>query len=47
MVRHIVPLFLGFHYPFTSPANPIVPGGVFFGTLRAPRTYGAQLRINF
>ena len=37
----------GFHYPFTSPANPIAPGGVYLMTTRPPPTYGAQLRISF
>jgi iron complex outermembrane receptor protein len=37
----------GFHYPFTSPANPLAPGGLYFATIRPPRTYGAQVRINF
>jgi iron complex outermembrane receptor protein len=37
----------GFHYPFTAPANPIAPGGVYLMTTRPPRTYGAQQRIDF
>jgi hypothetical protein len=37
----------GFHYPFVSPANPLAPGGAYFASIRPPRTYGAQVRINF
>lgn len=35
-----------FHYPFAAPtaAN---PDGLFFGTVRPPRTFGAKVRVNF
>lgn len=37
----------GFLFPFTTPANPLRPDGVNWLTIRAPRTYGLQLRYDF
>lgn len=37
-----------FRNPFISQRNPLAdPDGVFLGTLKPPRTYGARVRVNF
>jgi iron complex outermembrane recepter protein len=37
-----------FRSPFISAANPLAnPDGLFVGSIRPPRTYGARLRFNF
>lgn len=34
-------------YPFVSSANPQKPDGLLLASIRAPRTFGARLRVNF